>query len=460
MSTNETHSISTLLLREMQTRNWSQREMAKACLLSNTTISKIVREQSLPDPNTCFKLATGLALPVHYILNLAGHDIAGAQLVAPSLEAFLHAEYAHLPDRAVQEMLGAIRAIEHAYTTPSTDDLEIARQKLEQAEFMRRWLDPIKRRVLTVVQGGHFVFYQTARLDDDGREREHSELLPIQEGTSSLATFPVYNFANSFCVQLYPLAEFDAQRCRSHQQHAALFTPIYAGDRGTGVRVIFPDGRQSWVRDRAMERVWQRIYNDLSPGQNWTALNPSAEQQARLAQVREQWTRGLVDELWLNPDARTFAAFFAPLENDTSYYLLTGPLNQLPRADKRAQQAERIEIIDTTLYGRFETSVVHLQGFCIRLYPQAEYITATRRIVPAHRTLIWSERQASHVLVFNAYLGAWLHLQIETSASGEIDIQIIADNLVRAEIGRRKLGGQIQTLQEQHISFSDSHLPY
>ena len=64
MASEERQSISGLLLREMQARNWSQREMAKTCALSNTTISKIVREQSMPDPNTCFKLAQGLEILV------------------------------------------------------------------------------------------------------------------------------------------------------------------------------------------------------------------------------------------------------------------------------------------------------------------------------------------------------------------------------------------------------------
>jgi transcriptional regulator with XRE-family HTH domain len=108
--------IGDLLLREMETRNWSQRETAKACQLSNTTISKIVRGQSIPDPNTCFKLAQGLELPAPYVLRLAGHEIAQVRTTSPSLEALLHAQFDRLPERAIQEMLGAIRTIENAYT--------------------------------------------------------------------------------------------------------------------------------------------------------------------------------------------------------------------------------------------------------------------------------------------------------------------------------------------------------
>ena len=69
--------------------------------------------QSIPDPNTCFKLAQGLGLPAPYVLRLAGHEVAEVQTTSPSLEALLHAQFDRLPERAIQEMLGAIRAIEN-----------------------------------------------------------------------------------------------------------------------------------------------------------------------------------------------------------------------------------------------------------------------------------------------------------------------------------------------------------
>lgn len=460
MSTGEIQTISELLLREMDARNWSQREMAKACALSNTTISKIVRGQSLPDPNTCFMLAQGLDLPAQYILSLAGHKIADAQLAAPSLEAFLHALYTHLPDRAIQEMLGAIRTIERAYTTPSSTDMEEAQRKLVNAEFIRRWLDPIKRKTLTVVQGGHFLFYQTADLDLDGKEIAHSELLPIQGDLSSLSMFPVYNFANSFCVQLYPLAEFDTQRCQSHRQHAILFTPIHAGDRGSGVKIVYPDGLQELVRDQVMEKVWQKIYADASPGNALLLAGPSVQQAKRLAQVRKLWQEGYADELWLNPDARTWAAHFASIEGDTNYYLLTGALDEIDTDHRQGQSTERIEMVDTTLYGRFETSVIHLQGFCIKLHPDVEYITATRRIIPAHRTLIWNDRETKHILTINEYLGTWLSIQVNKDDLGKTQIHIVEDMPLRAEAARRRMEKQIQELENLHIAFTDSHSPY
>ncbi len=435
-----------LILREMQTRNWSQRDLAKACELSNTTISKIVREQSLPDPNTCFKLAQGLGLSVQYTLELAGHQIAGAQTAPPTLESFLHAQFAALPDRAIQEMIGAIRNIERTYTTPSAQDLAKAQLKLQNAELVRRWLDPVKYKVLTVVQGGHFLFYQTADLDTEGCESNHSDLLPVQEDLSGLSMFPVYNFANSFCVQLYPLAEFEAHRCQSHQQHATLFAPLYAGDRGTGVLIIYPDGQTVIIRDQMMERVWQRIYNDMAADRDLFPFTPSVRQQERLRQVQHQWQERGADELWINPDARTWAAFFQPIQDDTSYYLVTGPLAQVDDPNWRAQSASRIEIVDTTLYGRFETSVLHLQGFCIRLCPSLEHLTATRHIVPAHRTLFWSQGQVEHVVVMNEYLGTWLHLHVWPQ---QMRIHIAEDMTLRAEMGRRKLERLIQELEGQ-----------
>jgi transcriptional regulator with XRE-family HTH domain len=451
--------LAELLLREMGARNWSQREMAKACQLSNTTISKIVREQSIPDPNTCFKLAQGLELPAPYVLRLAGHEIAEVQTESPSLEALLHAQFDHLPERAIQEMVGAIRTIENAYTTPSSEDLQLAQKKLENLELIRRWLDPIKRQALTVVQGGNFLFYQTADLDKEGHETNRSELLPIEEDVSRLSTFPMLKFANSFCVQLYPLCEFDAHRCRSHPLHAALFTPIYAGDRGTGVLVVYPDGRQVAVHDQITAQIWRKIYADLTPNQGTLPLIPSTRQKRQLARVRTRWQEGPPNELWINPDARTYAALFASTDQDSTYHLLTGPLSEMDDDNWRAGSAERIEIIDAALYGRFETSIVHLQGFCLKLYPEVEHITATRHIVPAHRVLTWEQNGSQHACVMQGYLETWLHLRVDRTEQETIAVVILEDVALRADAGHQRIEEKKQVLEGNGIPFVDSYSP-
>ena len=452
-------AIAELLLREMETRNWSQREMAKACQLSNTTISKIVREQSVPDPNTCFKLAQGLALPAPYVLRLAGHEIADVQAASPSLEALLHAQFDNLPDRAIQEMIGAIRAIENTYTTPSSEDLRLAQEKLDDLELIRRWLDPIKRQVLTVVQGGNFLFYCTAELDEHGRESNRSELLPIEEDISRLSTFPMLKFANSFCVQLYPLCEFEAQRCQSHPLHATVFTPIYAGDRGTGVLVVYPDGRQVAMRDQITEHIWQKIYANLTPDRGTLRLLPSTQQKRQLANVRTRWQTGNPDELWVNPDARTYAAFFASINGDTVYHLLTGSLSEVNDPDWKVHSAARIEIVDAALYGRFETSIVHLQGFCLKLYPTIEHITATRHIVPAHHVLLWEQGNTDYVCVTQEYLETWLRMRVHRGAGGQISLTILEDVSLRADAGRLRFQEQKRSLQAELVPFFDSYAP-
>jgi transcriptional regulator with XRE-family HTH domain len=455
----ERGTVAGLLLREMETRNWSQREMAKACQLSNTTISKIVRGQSIPDPNTCFKLAQGLALPVPYVLRMAGHEIADVQAESPSVEAMLHAQFDHLPERAIQEMIGAIRAIENAYTTPSSEDLLLAQEKIENLELIRRWLDPIKRQALTVVQGGNFLFYQTADLDAQGQEHNRSELLPIQEDVSRLSTFPALNFANSFCVQLYPLCEFEAHRCRSHPMHAVMFTPIYAGDRGTGVLVVYPDGRQVAVQDQVTAQIWSRIYADLAHDRGTLPLIPSTQQKRQLSKVRKRWLEGDPDELWINPDARTYAAFFASRDQNSTYHLLTGPVSEISAHDWREASVERIEIVDAALHGRFETSIVHLQGFCLRLYPALEHITATRHIVPAHRVLIWEQENSSHACVMQNYLEAWLHLRVDQDEQGRVSIAILEDTPLREDAGRQRIEALAQTLSAEGMPVIDSRSP-
>jgi transcriptional regulator with XRE-family HTH domain len=448
--------LAELLVREMEARNWSQRETAKACQLSNTTISKIVRRQSVPDPNTCFKLAQGLELPVPYVLRMAGHEIAEVQTEAPSLEALLHAQFERLPDRAIQEMMGAIRTIEKAYTTPTSHDMQLAQKKLDNLELIRRWLDPVKRQVLTVVQGGNFLFYQTADLDESGQEIHRSKLLPIEEDVGRLSTFPTLKFANSFCVQLYPLCEFEAHRCRSHPLHAVLFTPIYAGDRGTGVLVAYPDGKQATVRDQVTEQIWQRIYANLTPDRGTLPLIPSAHQEHQLERVRARWQEGNPDELWVNPDARTYAAYFTSTDQDTTYHLLTGPLSEMDDPNWRENSAERIAIVDAAMYGRFETSIVHLQGFCLQLYPELVHITATRHIIPAHHALLWQEDHTGHACVMQDYIETWLHLQVVRDARERVSIVVAEDTPQGAAAGRRRIEELKHALEQRGIAYTDS----
>jgi hypothetical protein len=314
---------------------------------------------------------------------------------------------------------------------------------------------------LTVVQGGNFLFYQTANLDESGNEVQCSELLPIEEDVTRLSTFPARRFANSFCVQLYPLCEFEAHRCRSHPMHAVLFTPIYAGDRGSGVLVIYPDGRQVAVRDRVTERIWQKVYADFAEGT--LPLIPAEQREEQIAQIQERWLNSVPDELWLNPDARTYAAYFcsaaAAAEGDTTYYLLTGPLAEIGVPNWKQQSAKRIEMVDAALYGRFETSIVHLQGFCLKLYPQVEHITATRHIVPAHRALLWEQDGMQHALVVHEVLETWLHLHVREDDEQDISVAVLQDTPLRAQEGRRRFEHQRNELQDEQIAYADSYQP-
>jgi hypothetical protein len=266
-------------------------------------------------------------------------------------------------------------------------------------------------------------------------------------------------FANSFCVQIYPLCEFEAHRCRSHPLHAAMFTPIYAGDRGTGVLVVYPDGRQVTVYDQITARIWQKIYADLTPDRGTLPLIPSTQQKRQLAKVRTRWQKGAPDELWINPDARTYAALFTSTDQDSTYHLLTGPLTEMNDGDWRECSAERIEIIDAALYGRFETSIVHLQGFCLRLYPEVEHITATRHIVPAHRVLTWKQETSEHACVMQSYLEAWLHIRADRDEHGYLSIKVLEDVALRTDAGRQRIEEKIQALKEKGIPFVDSYSP-
>jgi hypothetical protein len=236
--------------------------------------------------------------------------------------------------------------------------------------------------------------------------------------------------------------------------------PIYAGDRGTGVLVVYPDGRQVAIRDQVTEQIWRKIYADLSPDRGTLPLIPSTQQRQQLAESRARWQEGNPDELWVNPDTRTYAAYFSSADDDTTYHLLTGPLSEMDAPDWRASSAERIEIVDAALYGRYETSIVHLQGFCLKLYPAVEHITATRHIVPAHRALVWEQEHTSHVCIWQAYLETWLHLCVEQEPEDQVAVTIVEDIPLRAEAGRQRIEEHKQRLEAERVPVQDSHAPH
>jgi hypothetical protein len=238
-----------------------------------------------------------------------------------------------------------------------------------------------------------------------------------------------------------------------------LFQPIYAGDRGTGVRVIYPDGRQVSIRDQVTERIWQRVYTDLTPNRGTLSLIPSTQQKQQLARARERWQAGNPKELWINPDARAYAALLASNKGDNTYHLLTGPLSEVNKEDWRTDSAERIELVDAALYGRFGTSIVHLQGFCLKVYPEVEHITATRHIVPAHRVLSWDEDGAAHICVLQAYLETWLRLRVGRDPEGRVTVDVLEDASARTDAGLHWLEERRRTLAERGISYNDSHSP-
>jgi hypothetical protein len=113
-------------------------------------------------------------------------------------------------------------------------------------------------------------------------------------------------------------------------------------------------------------------------------------------------------------------------------------------------------MIDAALYGRFETSIVHLQGFCLKLYPQLEHITATRHILPAHRTLLWVQEESKHAIVVHEYLETWLHLQVSGEDEDSVSIGVLEDAPLRTEQGRRRIEQQLKELEGERIPFVDS----
>jgi hypothetical protein len=223
--------------------------------------------------------------------------------------------------------------------------------------------------------------------------------------------------------------------------------------------VVYPDGRQVAVQDRVTAQIWSKIYADLTPDRGTLPLIPSTQQKRQLAQARRRWLEENPDELWINPDARTYAATFVSPEEDSTYHLLTGPVSEMGERDWRAASAQRIEIVDAALHGRFETSIVHLQGFCLRLYPALEHITATRHIVPAHRVLIWEQESSSHACVMQNYLEAWLHLEVTQDNLGRVSIAVLEDTPLRADAGRQRIEALEQTLAAEDILVSDSYSP-
>lgn len=61
------------LNRELQGRDWSQRELARRAGLSQTTVSQVLSYQRNPTPEFCIDVARGLRVPADHVLRRAGH---------------------------------------------------------------------------------------------------------------------------------------------------------------------------------------------------------------------------------------------------------------------------------------------------------------------------------------------------------------------------------------------------
>lgn len=61
------------LNRELQIRDWSQRELARRAGLSQTTVSQVLAYQRNPTPDFCIDVARALRLPPESMLRRAGH---------------------------------------------------------------------------------------------------------------------------------------------------------------------------------------------------------------------------------------------------------------------------------------------------------------------------------------------------------------------------------------------------
>jgi len=106
------------LFSEMENRNWTQADLARAAHLSRGAIGNIIREERNPSPDSLHGIAKAFSLPPEVVFRKAG-------LLPPEREAVhgmaeLREVYSLLPESDRQELL------------------EIARLKLERQEARKK----------------------------------------------------------------------------------------------------------------------------------------------------------------------------------------------------------------------------------------------------------------------------------------------------------------------------------
>ena len=65
-------NFSEWVLQELDTRGWSQSDLARASGLTRGTISNLLNEVASPNPQTCIQIAKAFELPPEVVLRKAG----------------------------------------------------------------------------------------------------------------------------------------------------------------------------------------------------------------------------------------------------------------------------------------------------------------------------------------------------------------------------------------------------
>lgn len=66
-------NLSTWLAKQVETRGWSLRELARRASVSHTAIARAVSGETTPDANTCVGIARALGEQPEHVLRLAGY---------------------------------------------------------------------------------------------------------------------------------------------------------------------------------------------------------------------------------------------------------------------------------------------------------------------------------------------------------------------------------------------------
>ncbi|MBU0493485.1 MAG: helix-turn-helix transcriptional regulator [Chloroflexi bacterium] len=450
--------------REIKRLGYNQTQLAARAGLTQQTLSKLTTGKTIPNPQTCEKLAYALECDPAYLRQLAGHEVPGQE--EQTLEASLRrAIVPYLPKEAsievVEEMVAQclrdVQDIGFKHNIIFDINFKQARARLDELNFDYRAIDPLNSRVLTAIFQGDQVFYVTGQLNEQGDEINRSAISNVQLNGADWA-----EQRSKFLLQVWPLAgSFDTGAFLSMLQSQDPYTthcwiPQYGdSELAWQFRAVFPAGgdvafQDNLVREAQLEQLSKGITPGLKRG-----IEEKERVHAKRLKAKEQYVLSeealrRPEAILINPDALSYLILLAQVSETGTYWILQGKLFDLAECRWPMALSDPIPSRNDALQGTF-SNLAYLGGHCLDISKmELEHSRAGRHHrITKHIILCWRQGDYQFLGVASPDLGIWRVLQVNRTEDKFFGIDVAENKIIPGSLEDRRVGVELSLLERR-----------